>query len=60
MRQGLWARLSRDVGWGLCLGVSRAKGYLGTAELTLLAEKKQMHPILSPGTSASLRVSDTV
>lgn len=59
MHQGLWAGLSRDMGWGLCTGLSRAKEYLGTAELTLLAEKKQMYPILSPGMSARLRVAKT-
>ena len=46
-------------GVGLCTGVSPAKGYRGTAELTLLAEKKQMYPILPPGMSASLRVAKT-
>ena len=44
---------------GLCIGVSRAKGCLGAAEVTLLAEKKQMHPILFPRISASLRVAKT-
>ena len=59
MCQGLWAELSRERGWGLCMGVSCAKGSLGATELTLLAGEKQTCPTPPPGMSTNPRVAKT-